>query len=71
MQCALPHEVNSQDGEDEQAGVPGVEWVAAEPKAEQRRHLDGERRNGGKGQDDERFEVGRVGRLLGGVGGND
>ena len=58
---ALPHEVDGEQREDEQAGVPEVERrhfvIRAEPKTEQRRHLDGQRRGDGKAQDDERLGV--------------
>ena len=43
----------------------------AERNAEQRRHLDGQRRGDGKAQDDERLGACGVRRLVGGVGGDD
>ena len=61
VQPTLPHEVDREQREDEQAGVPDVEQrqlvIRAERKTEQRRHLDGQRRGDGKAQDDERLGV--------------
>ncbi len=61
VQPALPHEVDGQQREDEQTGVPDVEprqvLIRVERKTEQRRHLDGQRRGDGKAQDDEHLGV--------------
>ena len=53
----LPQEVNRQQRKDEETGVPEVQrrhfLVRAERNTEERRQLDGQRRNDGKAQDDE------------------
>jgi hypothetical protein len=58
---ALPQEIDRQQREHEQAGVPGVEQgrlgIRIDRMAEQRRHLDGQGRGDGKTEDDERLGV--------------
>ncbi len=72
---ALPDEVDRQQRQDEQAGVPEVERrqfvIRAERKTEQRRHLDGQRRGHGKAQDDEHLGVSGVRRFIGSAGADD
>ena len=45
--------------------------IRAQPKAEQRRHLNGQRRGDRKAQDDECLGACGVRRLIGSIGGND
>ena len=71
---ALPQEVDGEQRQHEQAGVPGVERLVAtvpESNPEQLRHLDGNRRGDGQDQDDERLGAGAVRRLVGRAGGHD
>ena len=72
---ALPHEVDGEQREDEQAGVPGVErrqfLIRAEVNTEQRGHLDGQGGGDGEAQDDQCLRACVRPRLIGRVGSDD
>ena len=71
---ALPDEVERQQRQHEQAGVPEVEHrrrTTVRPETEQRGHLDGQRRGHGQAQDDEHLGVSGVRRFIGRAGADD